>query len=386
MNWDRQDIGMSYTKIYVSILLIACSFSFLFKQYVLLSVMSFLLIIALLQVYYYRKVGNKLELLNEKKRVRLMKDTTSHLVFTFQNNGLPIWNASLFISFQTDISPNDIQHVSVGGFHEVEVPFSIGNKKRVTVKIPIKGIQRGLARIKKIELQIPHPLTDGSILLDFKSFILLDAIVFPQIYPIDEELIPSKYKQGHLELNSSLFDDPFFPVGTRQYEPGDQFHHIHWKASAKTQELQTKVFTKVANVSVLFVLNLKEKYRVVADFEEKIEWLASHIDDCYKKEIPFSFAINIRAYGKVPFVYLPIGSGDTHRIQALEILSILSVSDILIPFEQIISFIDSNEELPVAVYIMTHDLEQFLSFLIPWEQRTNVLYRTNVSKGGEFSD
>ncbi|MFF2752297.1 DUF58 domain-containing protein [Psychrobacillus sp. NPDC058041] len=382
MNWKRQDIDLKYTKIYVNILVITCFFSFLLKQYVFLSVISFLLIIALVQMFYYRKVGEKLELLNEKKRVRLMKDTASNIVLNFQNKGLPIWNATLLISFQTDISPNGIQHVSVGGFHEVQVPFSIGYNKRVTLKIPIKGVHRGLARIKEIELQIPHPLTDGSILLSFKSFILMDAIVFPQIYPINEELIPSKFKQGHLELNSSLFDDPFFPVGTRKYEPGDQFHHIHWKASAKTQELQTKIFTKVANVSVLFVVNLKEQFSVVADFEEKIEWLASHIDDCYKKDIPFSFAINIRAYGKIPFVYLPLGSGDAHRIQALEILSILSVSDILIPFEKIISFIDSHEELPVAVYIMTHNLEHFLPFLGPWEQRTNVLYPTVIGEGG----
>ncbi|WP_391208230.1 DUF58 domain-containing protein [Psychrobacillus sp. L4] len=384
MNWKRQDLGMKNTSIYVNILIFICSSSFLFKQYALLSLFSFLLIIALAQVYYYRKVGEKLELLNKKKRVRLMKDTTSQIVLSFQNKGLPIWNGTLLISFQTSIQPNGIANTTIAGFHEVRVPFSIGYKKRVTLKIPIKGVHRGLARIKEIEIQIPHPFTDGSVLLEYKPFILMDAIVFPQIYPIDEELIPSKFKQGKLELNSSLFNDPFFPVGTRKYEPGDQFHHIHWKASAKTQELQTKVFTKVADVSVLFVVNLKEKHSVVADFEEKIEWLASHIDACYKKDIPFSFAINIRAYGKYPFVYLPIGSGDTHRIQALEILSILSVSDILIPFEKIITYIDTHIELPVTVYVMTHDLEQFLPFLSPWEQRTNVLYPMDLSKGGLF--
>ncbi|QFF98291.1 DUF58 domain-containing protein [Psychrobacillus glaciei] len=382
MNWNRQDLGMKNTSIYVNILIIICFFSFLFKQYAFLSLFSFLLMIALVQVYYYRKVGEKLELLNGKKRVRLMKDTTSHIVLNFQNKGLPIWNGTLLISFQTSIEPNGIANTTIAGFHDVRVPFTIGYKKEVTLKIPIKGVHRGLARIKEIEIQIPHPLTDGSVLLEYKPFILMDAIVYPQIYPIDDELTPSKFKQGSLELNSSLFDDPFFPVGTRQYEQGDQFHHIHWKASAKTQELQTKVFTKVADVSVLFVVNLKEKFSVVSDFEEKIEWLASHIDACYKKDIPFSFAINIRAYGKYPFVYLPIGSGDTHRILGLEILSILSVSDILIPFEKMIAFIDTHEELPVAVYIMTHDLNQFLPSLIPWEQRTNVWYPMDLSIGG----
>ena len=70
----------------------------------------------------------------------------------------------------------------------------------------------------------------------------MDAIVFPTINEVKTNFPPSKLKQGDLALNSSLFDDPFFPVGTREYEPGDQFHHIHWKASAKTQTITNKSF------------------------------------------------------------------------------------------------------------------------------------------------
>ncbi|WP_144509449.1 DUF58 domain-containing protein [Bacillus sp. FJAT-22090] len=385
MNWKRQDIGMNYTKNYIQILVISICISFLLKQYFLLSLLSFLLFIAILHTYYYQRVGNKLEFINEKKRIRLIKDSTSNLLFSFQNEGLPIWNGNLIISFQTPIAPNGITDIAHTGFYEVKVPFSIGYKKKVTIKIPIKGVQRGLARIKKMEIQIPHPFTEGSVQLDFKPFILMEAIVFPQIYPIDEELLPSRLKQGYLELNSSLYDDPFFPVGTRQYELGDQFHHIHWKASAKTQELQTKVFTKVADVSVLFVLNVKKYYGVVADFEEKIEWLASHIEACYKKDIPYSFMINVRTFGKYPLVYLPMGSGDIHRIQALSLLSILSKTDSLIPFNQMIFYIDSNLELPVAVYVMTHDLEQYVPAISKWEKRTNVIYEANINRREDYN-
>ena len=378
MNWIREDSGMTYTKTYLDVLIFTFILSFLLKQYVFIAVTSFLLFIVLMQMYYYRNVGKKLELLNEKKRVRLIKDSTSNILLTFQNKGLPIWNGTLLISFQSAIEPNGIKSKTISSFHEVTVPFSIGYKKRVTLKIPIKGVRRGLARINKIEITVPHPLTDGSVSLDFKPFILMDAIVFPNIYPITEKLMPSRLKQGQLQLNSSLYADPFFPVGTRQYEPGDQFNHIHWKASAKTKELQTKVFTKVANVSVLFVVNLKDKHGVVADFEEKIEWLASHIEDCYKNDIPFSFAINVRTFGKYPFVYLPVGSGDKQRILALELLAVLSRGDLLIPFEKVITYIDAHEELPVKVYVVTHQIDQYLYYLKRWEQRTNVLYSAEV--------
>ena len=367
---------------YLDLLVFAFILSFILKQFVFVTVISFLLLIGLVQIIYYRKVGQRLEFVNTKKRIRLMKNTSSDLTLTFNNKGLPIWNAVLTISFQTYIVPNGIPNTRVGDFHEVKIPFSIGYKKSVSLKVPIKGASRGLAKIKQLDVQIPHPLADGSILLEFKPYILLDAIVFPNIYDVKENFLPSKLKQGDLALNSSLFDDPFFPVGTREYEPGDQFHHIHWKASAKTQQLQTKVFTRVANVSVLFVVNIAGKYSVLSDFEDILELLASYIDACYKEDIPFSFAINIRASGKTPFVNLPIGSGDTHRIQAMEILSILSIANSIIPFDKLLTYIDIHEELPVATYVITHQAEKYIPLIKGWEQRTNVLYKSTAEIGG----
>lgn len=382
MNWKRHDSGMSNTKLYLDLLVFSLFLGFLFKQFVFVAVISFLLLVALAQIVYYRKVGQRFEFVNDKKRIRLLKNTSSDFTLTFHNKGLPIWNAVLTISFQTNIRPDGIPNSKVGGFHEVKIPFSIGYKKSVSLKVPIKGVSRGLARIKQLEVQIPHPLTDGSILLEFKPYILMDAIVFPTIHDMKENFAPSKLKQGDLALYSSLFDDPFFPVGTREYVPGDQFHHIHWKASAKTQQLQTKVFTRVANVSVLFVVNVGEKYSVFSDFEDKLEWLASYIDACYKEDIPFSFAINVRASGKTPFVYLPLGSGDSHRIQAMELLSILSIANSIIPFDKLLAYIDLHEELPVATYVMTHHAEKYTPLLHRWEQRTNVLYKSSTEVGG----
>ncbi|MCK1996352.1 DUF58 domain-containing protein [Psychrobacillus psychrodurans] len=382
MNWNRHGSGMRNTKMYLDLLVFALILSFLFKQFIFVAVISFLLLIALVQIIYFHRVGQKFDFVNDKNRIRLIKDTSSHFTLNFNNKGLPIWNANLIISFQKNIEPDRIFNTAVGDFHEVKIPFSIGYNKSVSLKVPIKGVSRGLARIKHLQVEIPHPLTEGSILLEFKPYILLDAIVFPTIYDINEDFAPSKLKQGELALNSSLFDDPFFPVGTREYEPGDQFHHIHWKASAKTQQLQTKIFTRVANVSVLFVINVGEKYNVLSDFEDKLEWLASYADACYKQDIPFSFALNIRASGKVPFVYLPLGSGDSHRIQAMELLSILSIANSLVPFDKLLAYLDIHEELPVATYVITNREDTFTPFLHRWEQRTNVIYKSSANAGG----
>lgn len=382
MNWNHHAEGMRNTRMYIDILVFSIILTFLWKQFVLFGLIALLLLVALVQMFYYRRVGKQFEFVNDKKRIRLMKNTTSDFTMTFHNKGLPIWNGVLTISFQTNIEPDGIPNTLVGEFHEVKIPFSIGYKKTVSLKVPVKGVSRGLARIRHLEVLIPHPLTDGSILLEFKPFILLDAIVFPDIHNMTTNFAASKLKQGDLALNSSLFDDPFFPVGTREYEPGDQFHHIHWKASAKTGQLQTKIFTRVANVSVLFVVNVGEKFSVLSDFEQKLEWLASSIDACYREDIPFSFALNIRTQGKVPFVYLPLGSGDAHRIQAMELLSIVSVANSIIPFDKLLAYIDLHEELPVATCIHTPRVEMYSKLLHRWEQKTNVILMPSTKVGG----
>ncbi|WP_298471837.1 DUF58 domain-containing protein [uncultured Psychrobacillus sp.] len=381
MTWKRNDVNYKYIKIYRDILLISGVFLFIFDQHVLFVIIIFLLCFVLIQLLYFQKVGSGLTFVNEKKRVRLMKGTTSHFELTFKNKGMPIWNGTITIAFHDSVAPVRANNISSSGFFEVNVPFSIGYNKTVTIQVPIVGSRRGLSRFRGIDINIPHPLTEGSIILNYQPYILMDAMVYPTIYPIKEEFLPTRLKPGELELNSSLFVDPFFPIGTREYEQGDQFNHIHWKASARTQQLQTKIFTKVTNVSVLFLVNLADGYRMVHDFEEKIEWLASNVEACYKANVPFGFGLNIRASGKRPFVFVPLGSGDVHRLNALELLSILSVSNITIPFENIIKYIDSHEEMPVSVRVFSHNMEKYHSILTPWEQKANVTYLTEQEEG-----
>ncbi len=380
MIWKRHDFGMKASISYLSVMLVVFILALLLQQFLLLAILSVPILITLVAMLYYKRVGKGLELVNEKKRTRLLIGTDGYFELVFINKGLPIWNSTLQISFPSAVSPIGLANTITAGLHEVKIPFSIGYKKKVKLRIPIQGIQRGQARIKQLEISIPHPLMDGSIQLDYHPFILTDAIVFPKIYQIAEDLVPSRFKQGHLELKSSLFDDPFLLVGTREYQPGDQFHHIHWKASAKMQSLQTKVFTKVANVSVLFVVNVVEKYGITTDFEDKLSWLASHIETCYKAELPFSFAINIRATGKTPFISMPVGSGDNHRIQALELLSLISPNASYLSFEKMLAYINAHEELPTAVYVVTNNAERYKSILDSWEQRAVVFQRDNVRR------
>src|SRR5690606_19496429 len=126
--------------------------------------------------------------------------------------------------------------------------------------IPVTGNRRGLARLKKMELSVPHPFGEGTVVLEYKPMILQELLVYPKLQKAFFHYSPSRQKPGQFNLKNSLFDDSFQPIGTRDYVPTDSFNTIHWKASARMQSYQTKVFDQVANESVLFALNVADHY------------------------------------------------------------------------------------------------------------------------------
>jgi len=68
------------------------------------------------------------------------------------------------------------------------------------------------------------------------------VIVYPKIFPIARLGIPPLYPIGDTTAERRIFQDPVRVIGVRDYTPHDSLRHIHWKASARHQDLQVKVF------------------------------------------------------------------------------------------------------------------------------------------------
>ncbi len=76
------------------------------------------------------------------------------------------------------------------------------------------------------------------------------VIVYPKIYPIGELGIPSLYPIGETKAERRIFEDLTRPIGVRDYTPHDSLRHVHWKASARHQNLQVKVFEPTTTLNV----------------------------------------------------------------------------------------------------------------------------------------
>lgn len=381
--WIRDEGGGKAFEKLLSPLVLFAIISIFIMQYEAAAVLSMLAGVIGLQHYYFKQMGKGLWFDNTRVRKRTISGTASYWELVFTNTGLPIWNAKLTITFQDAIRPTgmDIRE-NHSALYEVTVPFTIGRKEKVQLRIPVEGVKRGLSKIKKLEVEIPHPFSEGSLRMQYGKYLMKEHIVYPPIHVITDPWKPASLKPGHYDDRHSVYDDPYLPVGTRDYLPTDQFQHIHWKATARMQSLQTKVFTKVSNQSVLFVLNAQNRYSIIPDLEEKLERLASYAEYCYRNGIPYSIAINIRTFGKSPFIYLPTGDGAIQRQRAMDVLASISQNDMTMPFSHMLKSLQVREGLPVMSVVMTHGVSTFTPILNEWRKETNLHIEGTEIKGG----
>lgn len=81
-------------------------------------------------------------------------------------------------------------------------------------------------------------------------------IVYPRIEALTDLGFPAKDPLGPAKSSLPLFDDPLRTVGVRDHRPEDGFRRIHWKASARRQELQSRVYEPSLSHSLAILLNV----------------------------------------------------------------------------------------------------------------------------------
>lgn len=372
MGWIRHDYGIKNTKRALAFLFVLFFMAMAFLQFEVAVLTVFIAIIVLLQLAYFSKLEEKLIFKNQKIRKRVLNGSESDWELMFENKGMPIWDANLKVWFTDSVVPVGQETGGYMELIELDIPFTVGYKETIALKVPITGKRRGLSRIKKMELSIPHPFGHGSLMLEYGNEILQEHLVYPKLRKYQFRYAPSKQKPGQFNLRHSLFEDLFEPIGTRDYVSTDQFNQIHWKASARLQTYQTKVFNHVANEAMLFVLNVADRYAAISNLEERIEEVASYIENCFSEGVPYAIAINIRSAGKMPYLYLAPGEGSRQRQNALELLSVISKNNATMPFASMIAHLDIHTELPYTTYLMTDHLDTVQNYLPKWSRKTEL--------------
>ena len=84
-----------------------------------------------------------------------------------------------------------------------------------------------------------------------------DLIVYPKIVPLEQLGLPAGRPVGEWLAPRRLMEDPLRFAMTRDYVPGDNPRYLHWKATARTGRLQTKVFDPSATLSLMLAVDVQ---------------------------------------------------------------------------------------------------------------------------------
>lgn len=67
------------------------------------------------------------------------------------------------------------------------------------------------------------------------------VLVYPRVVPLTGYDLESRRPIGDVRMTHRLFEDPTRIAGVRPYEAGDPLNRVHWRATARTGQLHSKV-------------------------------------------------------------------------------------------------------------------------------------------------
>lgn len=67
-------------------------------------------------------------------------------------------------------------------------------------------------------------------------------LIYPRLVPLEGYDLTSRRPIGDIRMSHRLYEDPTRIAGVRRYEAGDPLNRVHWKATARTGQLHSKVY------------------------------------------------------------------------------------------------------------------------------------------------
>lgn len=90
------------------------------------------------------------------------------------------------------------------------------------------------------------------------------ALVLPKVLPLQGYNLASRRPIGEIRVAHRLFEDPTRLAGVRLFQQGDPLNRVHWRATARTGTLHSRVYenSRVAGATLLLDFH-RESYRGV---------------------------------------------------------------------------------------------------------------------------
>lgn len=227
------------------------------------------------------------------------------------------------------VAPDDAPEISVmaseiTGSYVLENTLSVNGYERTKRSVAIRFPRRGYYQIGPVRYLSGDIFTLFTIERQHRHFDTI--VVYPKVWPLEELELPAKELFGELKVRRSLFTDPIKTQGIRDYQPQDRFRDVHWKATAKRNELQTKVYDPTSGINVVTFLNVATFPKHWMGFEpDLLERAVSVTASITSFAAEQKWGIGVFANGSVPGsdqpIRVPPGRSPDQLVKILEALA-----------------------------------------------------------------
>jgi len=185
-----------------------------------------------LSYYYY--------IINQKRTVG---DSLSFAYDLVNNSLIPI----PFVSVQMDLS-RDLTRMEL-----TEEGFYFKSLQLFKRNMEVPCSRRGHYKLGKMHARIKDPF--GFFEIDKTFERTIDLMIYPKRYDLDAIQITPSELFGSVQMDSPVYEDYTNIKDIRSYQNGDTFKNVHWKLSAKMNQLMMKTYELNANPKIHLVLD-----------------------------------------------------------------------------------------------------------------------------------
>jgi len=178
----------------------------------------------------------------------------------------------------------------------------------------------GPGTIKSADLlgAFPRTIDDG---------IRENIVVFPRVFPMHELGLPSDRPFGERKGGNRVFEDPLRIAGLREFRPGDPLRRIDWKATARANELRSRVYEPSATQQLYLLVNIDTmEHSWQGYLKDELEKIVSVAASVAAWAAGARYAVGLLANGAFPDADRPIRLPPSRsRDQITKILESLAV-------------------------------------------------------------
>lgn len=177
---------------------------------------------------------------------------TVAVVLTLENRGrLPVVWAMLDDTLSRNATAFRPPKLEVVGSRLALTGLGIGGRKTFCYQLKCQG--RGYFQIGPLVLE-----TGDLFGLHRRYRVLTEPhflLVYPKVVPLEGFDIASPRPIGEIRLSLKIYEDPTRIAGTRPYELGDPLNRVHWRATARTGALHSKIYEPTALAGATLLLD-----------------------------------------------------------------------------------------------------------------------------------